>query len=78
MKNSELLECGHTPSPHSIHTTDTAKTADGREICWACADAEQVAYLLKRVPVGGYLSADGKTATTLFAPQFSKRFWWSM
>jgi hypothetical protein len=37
----KTLDCGHQPSPHSEHTTGTAHTTDGREICWTCADAEQ-------------------------------------
>jgi len=59
-----VLSCGHHPSPHSNFTTGTARTPDGREICWTCADAEQVAALLDRKPTGGYLSGDGQTVTT--------------
>ncbi len=63
--NERTLSCGHTPSPHSEHTTGTAHTHDGREICWACADREQVEGLRDRTkPAGGYLSSDGKTVTT--------------
>jgi hypothetical protein len=40
METTRILSCGHEPSPHSEHTTGTAHTTDGREICWACADNE--------------------------------------
>lgn len=63
--NERILSCGHHPSPHDQHTTGTAHCPDGREICWACADAEQVAALKDRSkPAGGYLSQDGRTLTT--------------
>jgi hypothetical protein len=34
--DTRILYCGHTPSPHSEHTTGTAHTTDGKEICWDC------------------------------------------
>lgn len=40
MKN---LDCGHEPSVHGEHTTGTARTRDGREICWECSHAGEVA-----------------------------------
>jgi len=59
---SNPLSCGHKPSPHGEHTTGTAHTPDGREICWACADAEQREELKTARDFTGYLSE--KTLTT--------------
>jgi hypothetical protein len=60
-----VLSCGHHPSPHSEHTTGTAHTPDGREICWTCADQEQREALKDRTKAaGGYLASDGRTVTT--------------
>ncbi len=59
------LDCGHTPSPHSPMTTGTARTQDGKEICYACADARQREDLKDRSrPFTAYVSSDGKTITT--------------
>lgn len=64
-QDNRTLSCGHKPSPHSEHTTGTAHTRDGREICWTCADREQVEAMRDRSkPTGGYLSSDGRTVTT--------------
>lgn len=32
-----ILDCGHTPSPHSHIATGYATTSDGKKICYACA-----------------------------------------
>ena len=58
------VSCGHAPSPHSDFTTGTAHTRDGREICWTCADAEQVADLKRERAYVAYLSGDGRALTT--------------
>jgi hypothetical protein len=36
LSDERILDCGHKPSQHSEHTTGTAHTQDGKEICWAC------------------------------------------
>lgn len=36
------LDCGHNPSPHSAFSTGTARTPDGREVCWSCATDEEI------------------------------------
>lgn len=41
--DTRILDCGHVPSPHSEHTTGTAHTPDGKEICWDCANREEEA-----------------------------------
>lgn len=65
--DTRTLDCGHPPSPHGPHTTGTAHTHDGREICWTCADNEQ-REALRNLPhgqaVAGYLSADRRHITT--------------
>jgi subtilase family serine protease len=58
------LDCGHEPSPHSEHTTGTAHTADGREVCWTCADSEHRESLKSDKRTTGYLSGDGSAITT--------------
>jgi len=70
-----ILVCGHKPSEHGPHTTGTAHTQDGREICWTCADAEQVASLKDRKPTGGYLSSDGTTITTWTGGELARVTW---
>ncbi len=69
-----LLDCGHaptwtTPGPHEAgqvgpadkHTTGTAHTADGRTICQACAEREEVAALASAKRHTGYLSGTETT-----------------
>lgn len=58
------LSCGHEPSPHSAHTTGTAKLPDGREVCWECADTFQREAMRTSVQVMAYLSGDGTAITT--------------
>ncbi len=58
-----LLDCGHKPSPHGEHTTGTARTNDGREICWDCAHELEKAALLEHDRFFAYLSSDGKNLT---------------
>lgn len=55
-QDMRILDCGHYPSPHSTHTTGTARTADNQEICWDCADNEQRAELLTTDKFFAYLS----------------------
>lgn len=62
-----LLDCGHTPSPHSDFTTGTAHTPDGREICWDCANSEIAHQVSASVPgdkITLYVSSDGKSIIT--------------
>lgn len=66
---TRTLDCGHPPSPHSEHTTGTAHTPDGREICWGCADAnirQNIATTAPGQPLRDalYLSQDGTRLTT--------------
>lgn len=53
------LSCGHAPSPHSQHTTGTAHTRDGREICWDCASKEELDSMIEDGKNYMYLSRDG-------------------
>ena len=64
MNTTPTLSCGHLPSPHGPHTTGTAHLADGREVCWECADNMQREDLKERKPVCAYVSIDGKRITT--------------
>lgn len=50
------LDCGHEPSPHSEHTTGTARTQDGREVCWKCSYAMERAALLTEKCYMAYLT----------------------
>ena len=47
MTDDTILDCGHTPSEHGPHTTGTAHTPDGREICWQCAGNEERAAMIE-------------------------------
>ena len=58
------LSCSHEPSPHGEHTTGTAYTKDGREICWTCADVEQRESLKIERHVMAYLNHDRSQLTT--------------
>lgn len=58
------LDCGHRPSPHGQHTTGTAHTTDGREICCQCADDEQRRELKTEQTYMAYLSSDKTRLTT--------------
>jgi hypothetical protein len=57
------LDCGHEPSPHGEHTTGTAHTQDGREICWDCANTEQREDLKTAPRFMAYTSQDWKSVT---------------
>jgi hypothetical protein len=55
----KTLDCGHVPSAHGEHTTGTAHTHDGKEICWDCCALLDTAHMLvdgstQRLPM--YLS----------------------
>jgi len=57
------LDCGHTASPHSEHTTGTCHTKAGLEICWDCAALGDTGRMLKdgnsnRLPL--YLNGKGE------------------
>ncbi len=58
------LSCGHEPSPHDTHTTGTAFTPKGREICWACADDAARDHMRRGRDTVGYMSQDGKAINT--------------
>jgi len=32
----DMLDCGHEPSPHNVHTTGYGEDADGKRYCYAC------------------------------------------
>jgi len=63
-KTQQLLDCGHPASDHGPHTTGTAHTPDGREICWECANKEERESLRTGNTYMAYLSGDGKALTT--------------
>lgn len=66
MTAPDTLDCGHAPTPDTIGT-GYAETADGRRVCYPCADDMQRAELAA-TPAGGrfgaYLSTDGRHVTT--------------
>jgi len=72
------LSCGHEPSPHGPHTTGTAHTPNGREICWGCADNEQRESLKTEERWDAYLSSDGKQLTTWTGGKLADvtELWW--
>ena len=47
MNDTRILDCGHTPSAHSEHTTGTAHTRDEKEICWTCAALMEIGEMCK-------------------------------
>jgi len=58
---ARILDCGHTPSPHSEHTTGTAHTPEGHEICWECSNACEREHLRTVQVYGAYLvKRDGR------------------
>lgn len=59
------LDCGHEPSPHGEHTTGTAHTSDGREVCWDCALREELESLKTRQQYTAYLSRDERNVPVL-------------
>lgn len=59
-----MLDCGHQPSPHGPHTTGTAHTQDGREVCWSCSDDMERTELKTTNRTIGYLDRDQRTVTT--------------
>lgn len=59
------LDCGHEPTDHGrAFATGAARTADGRRICYACADDEQRADMLTEPRFVAYLSSDQRRVTT--------------
>lgn len=53
------LSCGHEPSEHGPHTTGTAHTSDGQEICWECAGKQERQYMVDHGENTMYLSRKG-------------------
>ena len=52
-----ILDCGHTPSPHSPSVTGYGTyPLGGRTACYACCDASEVAILATAQHHMGYLS----------------------
>ncbi len=60
----KLLDCGHVASEHGPHTTGTARTPDGRTICYDCAHAVELADVQARRRICAYVAEDGRTITT--------------
>lgn len=61
----QVLDCGHPIGEHSHITTGYATKADGKRICYACADAEQREELRDTSkPCFAYLSGTGRAVTT--------------
>jgi hypothetical protein len=58
---ARILDCGHEPSPHGPHTTGTARTQEGTEICWDCALANERDALLTERKFTAYLVRDAKS-----------------
>lgn len=56
--NNRILDCGHFPSPHSEHTTGTARTSDGKEICWECAAKTELDDMINTGTVFMYLEVN--------------------
>jgi hypothetical protein len=62
---SELLSCGHPPTPNAEPGTGYATMRGTEErICYSCADDRERAALLTEHTIGAYLSSDGKRITT--------------
>lgn len=72
-----ILDCGHVPSEHSELTTGTAHTADDREICWTCADAEQRADLLTERKYTAYANSEKMLLTTWTGGELARITSWS-
>lgn len=60
---TDTLDCGHVATPRE-YVTGYATTADGRRVCYACADDMQRADLLTQSRAFGYLSGDRVTTWT--------------
>src|SRR5712692_4627073 len=63
-KGMQFLDCGHQPSSHGDYATGTARTGDGREICWDCANKEEWGAMSRSDKYMAYLSGDGERVTT--------------
>jgi hypothetical protein len=61
--DNRTLDCGHKPSPHSEHTTGTARFG-GKEICWECANKMELDTFLTAKKYFCYLSGDGRKLAT--------------
>lgn len=62
---SEVLSCGHPPTPDSGCGTGYATTRDTNErICYSCADARERESLKTQNTFAAYLSGDSKHLTT--------------
>lgn len=57
--DARILDCGHTPSPHSIFTTGYGEDARGR-ICYACCGEQDRARMLETGNATLYLTGAGK------------------
>ena len=75
MKATRILSCGHEPTATTGCGTGYARTHDGREICYECADDEQRAHLLDREPTCAYLSTDGESVTTWSGGELGRVTW---
>ena len=68
MNTATMLECGHPPTPDAGCGTGYAQMgSDGPRMCYACADAAQLAEITNAQPGArftGYLSIDGTRWTT--------------
>ena len=63
MSENKLLDCGHAPSPHNECSTGTARTEDGREICWKCSHEQERAFMRKHGKTFAYLNSEGTAVT---------------
>lgn len=55
------LDCGHAPTPPHF---GTANTAEGRTMCYDCANDREREFLKTAQKFLGYLSSDGSRLTT--------------
>lgn len=64
MTTTELLDCGHAPTPTTGGGTGRAYDNDGRTLCYACADAAERARVAAGDTLVAYVSSTGNAITT--------------
>jgi hypothetical protein len=51
----EYLDCGHSPTPHSEHTTGYGRDAQGKKHCYACCAEQDKAQMRAEGKINLYL-----------------------
>lgn len=90
-QETSILDCGHTPSPHSDFTTGYGQDANGRKSCYTCiatmdrtqmdTDGRATLYLVKRIRLadgGGAFYVTNWPGSLEYRVQSSRTSWHNM